>query len=100
MLNHLSSSRSSGKTLLFFLVLLTSLTEPITAGPIAASSGISMCYTACNAGYVSCMAGCGLVAGVASPLAGPAALACSVTQGACMATCTAGGLAVLVAPTP
>lgn len=87
-------------TLLFFLVLLTSLTEPITAGPIAAGGGISMCYTACNAGYATCMIGCGLVAGVAGPMAGPAAMACSGTQGACMAACTAGGLAVLVAPTP
>eukprot|EP00526_Cylindrotheca_closterium_P028364 CAMPEP_0113646604 /NCGR_PEP_ID=MMETSP0017_2-20120614/24630_1 /TAXON_ID=2856 /ORGANISM="Cylindrotheca closterium" /LENGTH=76 /DNA_ID=CAMNT_0000558533 /DNA_START=422 /DNA_END=652 /DNA_ORIENTATION=+ /assembly_acc=CAM_ASM_000147 len=74
--------------------------EPTSAGPIVAGGGIAMCYTACNAGYVTCMLGCGLIAGVAGPLAGPAAVACSATQGSCMAACTAGGLVTLVAPTP
>ena len=74
--------------------------EYASAGLIAAGSGVAICYSACNAGYVTCMLGFGLVAGVAGPLAGPAAASCSVTQGACMSACTVGGLAAVVAPTP
>ena len=82
------------------LLLLASMAEMTYAGPIAAGSGVALCYTACNVGYVTCMIGCGLVAGVAGPAAGPAAMACSVTQGSCMAACTTVGLTTLVAPTP
>ena len=80
--------------------ILIHMMEYASAGPIAAGSGVAMCYSACNAGYVTCMLGCGLVVGVGGPLAGPAAAACSVTQGACMSACTVSGLAVVVAPTP
>ncbi|CAJ1965537.1 unnamed protein product [Cylindrotheca closterium] len=98
---HFSRITSSASSLLLFLVLLlASMTEPTNAGPIAAGSGVAMCYSACNAGYVTCMVGCGLVAGVAGPMAVPAAAGCSTTQGACMAACTTGGLVALVTPTP
>ncbi len=75
------------------------------AGPIAAGSAVASCYTACNAGYVTCMAASGLVAGTTGPVgwyawATGAAAGCSTVQGACMAACTAGGLAVAAAPTP
>jgi hypothetical protein len=51
------------------------------------------------------MTASGLVAGTAGPVgwyawATGAAASCSVIQGTCMAACTAGGLAVAVAPTP
>ena len=79
-------------------MIVIHLMEYASAGPIVAGSGVALCYSAYNAGYAF-MLGCGFVAGVAGPLAGPAAAACSVTQGACMSACTAGGLAALVAPT-
>src|SRR5210317_366897 len=77
---------------LVLVLALSMVTEQAHAGPIVAGSAVAWCYSACNAGYVTCMLGCGLVAGVAGPAAGPAAMACSVTQGSCMAACTAGGL--------
>ena len=51
------------------------------------------------------MAASGLVAGTTGPVglwawATSAAGSCSLIQGACMTACTAGGLAVTVAPTP
>jgi hypothetical protein len=66
----------------------------VESGPVAGG----LCYTACNAGYVTCMTNAGLVAGVA---AGPvgltgAALGCSLIQGACMGACTP----IWAAPTP
>jgi hypothetical protein len=75
------------------------------AGPIAAGSAVSLCYTACNAGWVSCMGASGLVAGTTGPVgwyawATGAASACSATQGVCIAACTTVGLGVAVAPTP
>ncbi|CAE6474554.1 hypothetical protein ACGC1H_001749 [Rhizoctonia solani] len=66
----------------------------VQAGPIA----MGMCYSACNAGYVTCCASAGAVAGTFTAGLGiPAALAaCSVVQGTCMAACTP----LLAAPTP
>lgn len=46
------------------LFILMHMLEYVSAGPIVAGSGVAMCYSACNAGYVTCMMGCGLVAGV------------------------------------
>ncbi|CAE6494378.1 unnamed protein product [Rhizoctonia solani] len=64
------------------------------AGPIA----MGLCYSACNAGYVTCCASAGSVAGTFTlGLGVPAALAaCSLVQGTCMSTCTP----LLLAPTP
>ena len=46
------------------------------------------CQTACNAGWVTCMSGAGLVAGATLGVGGGvAAIGCSVAQGACMAAC-------------
>ncbi|CAE6406837.1 unnamed protein product [Rhizoctonia solani] len=66
----------------------------VEAGPIA----MGLCYTACNAGYVTCCTVAGVTAGTFTLGLGiPAAVAaCSVVQGACMAACTP----LLVAPTP
>ncbi|CUA77419.1 hypothetical protein RSOLAG22IIIB_02432 [Rhizoctonia solani] len=66
----------------------------VQAGPIA----MGMCYSACNAGYVTCCASAGTVAGTFTLGLGiPAALAaCSVVQGTCMAACTP----LLAAPSP
>ena len=77
----------------------------VDAGPIAAGSAVSVCYTACNAGWCACMTGSGLVAGTTGPVGWyawltSAAAGCSVVQGACMAACTGGGLALAAAPTP
>ena len=75
------------------------------AGPITAGSAVAACYTACNAGYVACMASSGMVAGVSGPVgwwawATSAAAGCSAVQGTCMEACTAGGLATAATPTP
>ncbi|CUA77418.1 hypothetical protein RSOLAG22IIIB_02431 [Rhizoctonia solani] len=66
----------------------------VQAGPIA----MGLCYSACNAGYVTCCASAGAIAGTFTlGLGVPAALAvCSVVQGTCMAACTP----LLAAPTP
>eukprot|EP00984_Skeletonema_dohrnii_P013082 scaffold5388_cov151-Skeletonema_dohrnii-CCMP3373.AAC.2 len=67
------------------------------AGPITCAA----CYTACNAGYVTCMSASGLVAGTTGPVgwwawATSAAAGCSAVQGVCMAACAASA----AAPTP
>ena len=77
----------------------------VDGGPVVAGSAVSLCYTACNAGWCTCMTASGLVAGVAGPVgwyawATGAAGGCSMAQAACMTACTAGGLAMAVAPTP
>ncbi|CAE6470868.1 unnamed protein product [Rhizoctonia solani] len=66
----------------------------VQAGPIA----MGMCYSACNAGYVTCCVSAGTVAGTFTlGLGVPAAIAaCSAVQGTCMAACTP----LLLAPTP
>ncbi|CAE6506335.1 unnamed protein product [Rhizoctonia solani] len=66
----------------------------VQAGPIA----MGMCYSACNAGYVTCCTAAGVTAGTFTLGLGiPAAVAaCSVVQGTCMAACTP----LLAAPTP
>ncbi|KAL0477293.1 hypothetical protein AKO1_005445 [Acrasis kona] len=71
-----------------FLLITTTLVE---AGPILAV----FCISACNAGYVSCCAGLGVVAGtVSGGIGAPLAIAaCSAAQSACMIACAA-------APTP
>lgn len=51
------------------------------------------CYSACNAGWVSCLAAAGVVAGTTGPVGWYAWLtgapaACSAAQGACMVLCT------------
>ncbi|CEL57606.1 hypothetical protein RSOLAG1IB_02349 [Rhizoctonia solani AG-1 IB] len=68
--------------------------DQVQAGPIA----MGLCYTACNAGYVTCCVTAGAIAGTFTLGLGiPAAVAaCSVIQGACMAACTP----LLVVPTP
>jgi len=84
-------------TTLLVLALLLLSCNSVVAGPLA----VGACYSACNAGYVACMAGSGLVAGTTGPvgwyawLTGAAA-SCSIVQGTCMAACTA----LLAAPTP
>ena len=59
----------------------------VEADPIIAGSAVTACYTAYNAGYVTCMAGLGLVAGVAGPVGWwawitGAAAGCSAVQAA------------------
>ncbi|KAJ3092448.1 hypothetical protein HDU96_002710 [Phlyctochytrium bullatum] len=75
------------------LLAVTLYAHEAHAGPIAMGS----CYTACNAGYVTCCISAGVVAGTFTlGLGAPAALVtCSAIQGACMAACTP----LLVAPT-
>mmetsp|Transcript_26749 Transcript_26749/g.39567 ORF Transcript_26749/g.39567 Transcript_26749/m.39567 type:complete len:97 (-) Transcript_26749:49-339(-) len=90
---------------LFILLCLQACVKMTEGGPIVAGSGVAVCYTACNAGYVTCMTASGLVAGTTGPVGWwawltSAAAGCSVVQGACMAACTAGGLATAAAPTP
>ena len=76
------------------LLLLSSMVQ---CGPLT----VGACYTACNAGYVSCLAGYGIVAGTTGPVGWiawltSAAAGCSAAQGACMSACTV----TLALPTP
>jgi hypothetical protein len=85
--------------------IFAALIQLVCSGPIAAGSAVALCYSACNAGYVTCLAASGIVAGTTGPVGWyawltSAAAGCSAIQGACMATCTAGGLATIGAPTP
>ena len=86
-------------------ILILCLATKAFSGPIAAGSAVSICYSACNAAWVTCMTASGLVAGTTGPVgwwawATGAVATCSASQGACMTACCAGGLAVAVAPTP
>ena len=75
-------------TKLFFLlaVFLALLMNVAEAGLIA----LGICYTGCNALWVTCVAGAGGVAGVSTGGLGvaPAILACNAGQGPCMSACT------------
>ena len=94
------------KQIIFFvLFIVSSLVGVSNAGPIMAGSAVSFCYTACNVGYVTCLAGYGIVAGTTGPIGWyawftSAPIACSLTQAACMSACTAGGVLSMAAPTP
>jgi len=98
-------SISSSLYLVMMILCLHARSNLVEAGPIMAGSAVAACYTACNAGYIVCMTGSGLVAGTTGPVgwwawATGAAAGCSVVQGACMTTCAAVGLAATAAPTP
>ena len=69
--------------LAFFLALMMSVAE---AGIIA----LGICYTGCNALWVTCVAAAGGVAGVSTGglVVAPAILACNAGQGTCMSACT------------
>ena len=71
-------------------LVLMLLIHRALSGPIAAESAVSLCYKACNAGWVSCMWVTGEAAGAT----------CCKVQAACMYACNVGGLALCVAPTP
>ncbi len=83
------------------LILLANKAE---AGIISCAAGLvyyGTCQTACNAGWVTCMSGAGLVAGATVGVGGVVAAAgCSVAQGACMATCATTATAACAAPIP
>jgi hypothetical protein len=87
----------ASKSALLLLLVVAILAKAADGGPVAGG----LCYTACNAGYVTCMSSSGLVAGVSGPvgwwawLTGAAAT-CSAIQGTCMVACAA----VFAAPTP
>lgn len=90
---------------LLFYALIFTYAGFVDSGPIAAGSAVAYCYTACNAGWVTCLSAYGIVAGTTGPIGWWAWLysapaVCSAAQGVCMAACTAGGLAVVAAPTP
>eukprot|EP00569_Conticribra_weissflogii_P007441 CAMPEP_0171340656 /NCGR_PEP_ID=MMETSP0878-20121228/8717_1 /TAXON_ID=67004 /ORGANISM="Thalassiosira weissflogii, Strain CCMP1336" /LENGTH=106 /DNA_ID=CAMNT_0011842769 /DNA_START=219 /DNA_END=539 /DNA_ORIENTATION=- len=80
----------------------------VFGGPISCAAGIAYygtCQTACNTGYVSCMAAAGLVAGTTGPVGWYAWLTsapagCSAVQGVCMATCAATAAGMCAAPAP
>ncbi|KAB5588177.1 hypothetical protein CTheo_8379 [Ceratobasidium theobromae] len=76
-----------------FVAMALNVTH-VQAGPVA----MGLCYSACNAGYVTCCTAAGVTAGTFTlGLGAPVALiACSLVQGACMSACTP----LLAAPTP
>lgn len=61
------------KTTAFGIVLALAMALEVAQAGIVA---VGLCYTACNASYVTCMGASGLVAGVAGPAAVSAAMAC------------------------
>ena len=83
------------KSLLIVVLLLLLVFSPTAqGGPLA----YGLCQAACCAGWVTCYAAAGLVAGtvtggVAAP---PAAIACNTIVGSCMTACAA----AFIAPTP
>ncbi len=99
MMNATTAKRVGVATAICMVMLCFLVASPnlASAGPVA----VGLCYSACNAAYVSCMAASGLTAGVAGPVGWwawftGAGAACSATQGVCMAACSA----LLAAPTP
>lgn len=83
------------------IVALLCLVSLVSAGPLT----VAACYTACNAGVVTCYSAAGLTFGVSGPVGwwsfitgggAAAAAACSAAQGVCMSACTM----LVVAPTP
>ena len=94
---HIINNSSNMKNITSIIFVVSVLFIRSEAGPITCGA----CYTACNAGYVSCMASSGLGAGTTGPVGWwawltSAAAGCSAIQGACMATCAASA----AAPTP
>lgn len=90
------------------LLLLLLLTDGALGGPLSCAAGVAYygtCQTACNAGYVACLALAGVTAGAAGPVGWWAWLtsapsACSAAQGACMATAAVTAAAMCAAPAP
>ena len=76
----------STKLAFMALIILSILISTAQAGPIA----LGICYTGCNALWVTCVAGAGGVAGVSTGglAVAPAILACNTGQGTCMTACT------------
>ena len=84
-------------SLMLILLALCLVVPKIAAGPIT----VGVCYTACNAAYVSCLAAWGITAGTTGPIGWYAWLVgapgmCSAVQGVCMSACAASFLL----PTP
>ncbi|CAG8495269.1 6133_t:CDS:2 [Ambispora leptoticha] len=80
-------------SIFFALLVILCAIHSTYAGPLAYAA----CQTACNRGWVSCYSSADLVAGATGDLAAlPAAVACNVAQGVCMASC----VALLTAPSP
>ena len=77
-------------------------------GVLTCAAGLAYygtCQTACNAGYVTCLAVAGVVAGTTGPVGWYAWLtsapaACSAAQGACMAACAVTAAGMCAAPAP
>ena len=80
-------------TLLIFL--LSNAIVPTQGGLLGLLAGVfggyGACQSACNAGWVTCYAGAGLVAGTVTGGVGApaAAIVCNAAQGTCMAGCAA-----------
>uniref|UniRef100_T1J1C0 Uncharacterized protein n=1 Tax=Strigamia maritima TaxID=126957 RepID=T1J1C0_STRMM len=93
------------KTICLIFALLSSVLV-VDGGVVAVVAGYGACQTACNAGYVACLAAAGsgtwfltiVTSGLYAIFGTPAAIAaCSAVQAACMASCAT---AFLAAPTP
>lgn len=90
------------------IISVSNTIEQIEAGPISCAAGLAFygtCQTACNAGYMACMASSGLVAGSTGPVGWwawltSAAAGCSAIQGTCMATCALTSSGMCGAPVP
>ena len=95
-------------SLCLMCALLATRVGLANGGIVSCAAGTAFygtCQTACNAGWVTCLAGYGVVAGAVGPVgwyawltSGPAA--CSAAQGVCMAVCATSAAALCVAPAP
>ena len=82
--------------------------KEVDGGVLTCASGLAYygtCQTACNAGYMTCLAAAGVVAGTTGPVGWYAWLtsapaACSAAQGACMAACAVTAAGMCAAPAP
>jgi hypothetical protein len=104
--NQQTTSTMIYQTLAIAILLLAHVGSFVSAGPVL----VAACYSACNAGAVTCYTGAGLVFGTVTLATGPpsfwamltggagvaaAATACGAIQGSCMAACTT----MIAAPT-
>ena len=99
---------SASASLSLVCALLAARVGLANGGVLTCAAGMAAygtCQTACNAGWVTCLALNGVVAGAGGPVGWFAWLtsapaACSAVQGVCMAACAASAAALCVAPAP
>ena len=100
--------KMKGVLVLFCYLLIAHQVQNADAGLLTCAVGVTYygtCQTACNAGYVTCLAAAGVVAGATGPVGWyawltSAPVACPAAQGGCMAACAVAAAGMCAAPAP